>query len=120
MGTSLESTKPNPPVLHYCEQCDPDKKRMLLKGTDQSVIGLWEERRCEKHAQKTIEEDNSKRQRKKKAKHSAKHDQRPIPDENINELEELVDQGPANTPFALTDECHHYTTISDVPWDIQK
>jgi len=28
--------------------------------------------------------------------------------------------GPAIKPLDLTEQCHHYQHVSEVPWDIQK
>lgn len=105
------------PAIYYCEQCAPESHKELLEAFDQG-IKLWEERR-KLHTQKEIGEDTPKRQ-KKKAKRTVEDRQNSIHDHSMNEAEDKLTQGSSTTSFPLTNECHHYTAVNEVPWDIQK
>lgn len=103
---------------YKCEQCAPELHKELLAASARSV-NLWEERRRahEKQAteQEQIEHGDKKRSRKsdRKMRDSLSHSH------GIDDTDEASKASNMNL-FPLTDECHHYSHVSEVPWDIQK
>lgn len=116
MGVNIVDGEDPPDYL--CEECAPESHKELLQASSQGRK-LWEDRR-KLHAQEAVEEPIPKRQRKKKAKKAAKDRQSLIQDTSMDEADETTSQELSTASFPLTDECHHYTSINEVPWDIQK
>jgi hypothetical protein len=104
------------PLDYNCEKCDPSSHKELLEAIDRG-IKLWEGRR-KLHGKQVLEEDTPQHLGKARKRvtdvRSSRHEN------NISDAEEIFAQEDVTTLFPLTDECHHYTSIKQVPWDIQK
>lgn len=118
MGISVTDGKL--PKQYKCEKCDPDSHKPLLEAFDRG-LKLWKDRRESEEKQKSDKEKSEEipKRRSKKARKRLNR-QNATNDDNMDDADEsaLYDSTPAS--FDLTDECHHYTSISEVPWDIQK
>ena len=53
-------------------------------------------------------------------RHSNQEVKNSINENSIGDAEDVFAQEYVSTIYPLTDECHHYTSIRQVPWDIQK
>jgi hypothetical protein len=118
MGISIVGGKL--PSHYNCELCSPDAHKELLGATARG-INLWEDRR-KLHTQKANEEGTPK-YREKKARNSGKNRRQSVQDTSMDEADEADEafvHEAVTVSFPLTDECHHYTSVREVPWDIQK
>ncbi|KIN04826.1 hypothetical protein OIDMADRAFT_116016 [Oidiodendron maius Zn] len=105
------------PPDYNCEQCDPKSHKELLEAID-GGIKLWEDRRT-LHGNWSNEKDTPQRLGKKTGK-GDKEVKNSINENSIGDGEDVFAQEDVSTIYPLTDECHHYTSIRQVPWDIQK
>jgi hypothetical protein len=92
--------------VYNCEQCDPNSHKELLKAIDR--LG---NQAAQKDGPQGLTETRGQRPR----------DQQSLIQENsIRDTGEAFTQEGLTPSHHLTDECHHYTSIKEVPWDIQK
>lgn len=101
-----------------CEKCAPDSHKELLDASARGVQ-LWEDRR-KLYREGKNEDEAAKRRDKKRAKKRAKNERNSMQHENMDDADDAPTNDAITASFPLTKECHHYTSISEVPWDIQK
>jgi hypothetical protein len=71
------------------------------------------------HREGKNKEGATKRRDKKRAKKRARNGIS-MQYENMDDPDDALAHDAITASFPLTKECHHYTSISEVPWDIQK
>ena len=63
---------------------------------------------------------SSKKKSKKGRSQESEDERNSIHGDSMDGVDEEFSLEVAMVEFPLTDECHHYTSIKEVPWDIQK
>jgi hypothetical protein len=113
----IDMTDGGLPAEYKCEICAPGFHKELLDACARGEK-LWEDRR--KFIEATIEEETPKRRDKKKARNGDKNGKNCTRGDKLNDVDETPVHRSIATSFPLTEECHHYTSIAGIPWDIQK
>jgi hypothetical protein len=100
------------PEQYKCEKCAPDSHRLKL----------WKDRREWEEKHKSGDEEKSEETPKRRDKKARKRlsRQNATHGGNMDGADDTAIYDSTPSSFVLTDECHHYTSISEVPWDIQK
>jgi hypothetical protein len=62
----------------------------------------------------------SKKNSRKARPREAEDERNSMHDDTMDGVNEGSSLEVAMVEFPLTDDCHHYTSIKEVPWDIQK
>jgi hypothetical protein len=113
----IDMTDGGSPAEYKCEICAPGSHKELLKASARGEK-LWEDRRT--YIEATIEEETPKRRDIKNLRKGAKVGKDSTRGNNLNDVDETPVHKTVITSFPLTEECHHYTSIAGIPWDIQK
>lgn len=108
------------PRNYQCERCAPDTHKELL-GIMANGRDVWNERR--KADGQGVTREEQPEHAKKQVTWEDQNGAHTTSSEDVDMPHTVKDADQIDAPsqaFPLTDECHHYTRVSEVPWDIQK